>query len=114
MSSPVAGITSEDEFGANEWLVDEMYERYIVDKNSVDQSWWPVLEQRRLGVPAVEAPAADAAAEAPAAAAPVAEAPAAEVPAGETPAADAPEAPAAEAPPAAETPAAETLSLIHI
>jgi 2-oxoglutarate decarboxylase len=32
------------EFGANEWLVDEMYERYLVDKNSVDQSWWPVLE----------------------------------------------------------------------
>ncbi|WP_033372457.1 multifunctional oxoglutarate decarboxylase/oxoglutarate dehydrogenase thiamine pyrophosphate-binding subunit/dihydrolipoyllysine-residue succinyltransferase subunit [Glaciibacter superstes] len=32
------------EFGANEWLVDEMYERYLTDKNSVDQSWWPVLE----------------------------------------------------------------------
>ena len=32
------------EFGANEWLVDEMYERYLVDKNSVDQSWWPILE----------------------------------------------------------------------
>ncbi|HEV7951472.1 MAG TPA: multifunctional oxoglutarate decarboxylase/oxoglutarate dehydrogenase thiamine pyrophosphate-binding subunit/dihydrolipoyllysine-residue succinyltransferase subunit [Glaciihabitans sp.] len=48
MSSQVTGITSEDgttgEFGANEWLVDEMYERYIVDKNSVDQSWWPILE----------------------------------------------------------------------
>ncbi|WP_309712820.1 2-oxo acid dehydrogenase subunit E2, partial [Pseudolysinimonas sp.] len=49
MSSPVTGITSEEEFGANEWLVDEMYERYLADKNSVDQSWWPVLEQRRTG-----------------------------------------------------------------
>ncbi|MDH6180496.1 2-oxoglutarate decarboxylase [Microbacteriaceae bacterium SG_E_30_P1] len=35
---------SSGEFGANEWLVDEMYERYLQDKNSVDQSWWPILE----------------------------------------------------------------------
>jgi 2-oxoglutarate dehydrogenase E1 component len=32
------------EFGANEWLVDELYERFLVDRNSVDRSWWPVLE----------------------------------------------------------------------
>lgn len=32
------------EFGANEWLVDEFYERYLIDKNSVDRSWWPVLD----------------------------------------------------------------------
>nr|WP_282593721.1 multifunctional oxoglutarate decarboxylase/oxoglutarate dehydrogenase thiamine pyrophosphate-binding subunit/dihydrolipoyllysine-residue succinyltransferase subunit [Naasia sp. SYSU D00948] len=32
------------EFGANEWLVDELYERYQADKNSVDRSWWPILE----------------------------------------------------------------------
>nr|WP_307859024.1 multifunctional oxoglutarate decarboxylase/oxoglutarate dehydrogenase thiamine pyrophosphate-binding subunit/dihydrolipoyllysine-residue succinyltransferase subunit [Herbiconiux sp. SYSU D00978] len=32
------------EFGANEWLVEELYEQYLRDKNSVDQSWWPVLE----------------------------------------------------------------------
>ena len=48
MTSQVTGTTSEagasGEFGANEWLVDEMYERYIVDKNSVDESWWPILE----------------------------------------------------------------------
>ena len=31
-------------FGPNEWLVDEMYERYIKDKTSVDESWWPILE----------------------------------------------------------------------
>lgn len=48
MSSQLTGsgsdeVTSE-EFGANEWLVDEMYERYLVDKNSVDQSWWSILE----------------------------------------------------------------------
>jgi 2-oxoglutarate decarboxylase len=32
------------EFGANEWLVDELYERFLMDRNSVDKSWWPVLE----------------------------------------------------------------------
>ena len=48
MSSPITGTAPDDpnsgEFGANEWLVDELYERYLVDKNSVDKSWWPVLE----------------------------------------------------------------------
>jgi 2-oxoglutarate dehydrogenase E1 component len=48
VSSQVTGLIPEGdssgEFGANEWLVDEMYERYVVDKNSVDQSWWPILE----------------------------------------------------------------------
>src|SRR5690606_28464863 len=33
------------EVGANEWLVDEMYSRYLADKNSVDKSWWPILEK---------------------------------------------------------------------
>ncbi len=51
MSNPVTGVTPEDsasgEFGANEWLVDEMYERYIADKESVDRSWWPILESYR-------------------------------------------------------------------
>ncbi|RGE24347.1 multifunctional oxoglutarate decarboxylase/oxoglutarate dehydrogenase thiamine pyrophosphate-binding subunit/dihydrolipoyllysine-residue succinyltransferase subunit [Leucobacter sp. wl10] len=34
-----------EDFGANEWLVDELWKQYQVDKNSVDRSWWPVLEQ---------------------------------------------------------------------
>ena len=34
-----------EDFGANAWLVDELWKQYQVDKNSVDQSWWPVLEQ---------------------------------------------------------------------
>jgi 2-oxoglutarate dehydrogenase E1 component len=33
------------DFGANEWLVDELWKQYQVDKNSVDRSWWPVLEK---------------------------------------------------------------------
>ncbi len=27
-------------FGANDWLVDEMYEKYVQDPNSVDKAWW--------------------------------------------------------------------------
>jgi 2-oxoglutarate dehydrogenase E1 component len=28
------------DFGPNEWLVDELYQQYLRDKNSVDQAWW--------------------------------------------------------------------------
>ncbi|HWR84828.1 MAG TPA: hypothetical protein VN200_02415, partial [Rhodoglobus sp.] len=35
---------SSGEFGANEWLVDEMYELFQKDRNLVDKSWWPTLE----------------------------------------------------------------------
>ena len=49
MSSQITGLAPEggssNEFGANEWLVDEMYERFLADRNSVDQSWWPILEK---------------------------------------------------------------------
>ncbi len=27
-------------FGPNEWLVDELYQRYLTDKHSVDKAWW--------------------------------------------------------------------------
>ncbi|MDF9748925.1 multifunctional oxoglutarate decarboxylase/oxoglutarate dehydrogenase thiamine pyrophosphate-binding subunit/dihydrolipoyllysine-residue succinyltransferase subunit [Arthrobacter sp. ES3-54] len=33
-----------EEFGGNEWLVDELYERYQQDKNTVDAKWWPLFE----------------------------------------------------------------------
>ncbi|RCS57683.1 multifunctional oxoglutarate decarboxylase/oxoglutarate dehydrogenase thiamine pyrophosphate-binding subunit/dihydrolipoyllysine-residue succinyltransferase subunit [Microbacterium sp. JB110] len=36
--------TGEGEFGANQWLVDELYQQYRVDKNAVDKEWWPILE----------------------------------------------------------------------
>ena len=48
VSSQVTGLAAEGDsvgdFGANEWLVDEMYNRYLADKKSVDESWWPILE----------------------------------------------------------------------
>src|SRR4051794_22588120 len=48
VSSQLTGVGTDDgssgEFGANEWLVDELYEQFVQDKNSVDKSWWPILE----------------------------------------------------------------------
>nr|WP_227994331.1 multifunctional oxoglutarate decarboxylase/oxoglutarate dehydrogenase thiamine pyrophosphate-binding subunit/dihydrolipoyllysine-residue succinyltransferase subunit [Luteimicrobium xylanilyticum] len=34
-------------FGANEWLVDELYDQYRADKNSVDPAWWEFFEDYR-------------------------------------------------------------------
>ncbi|MBX3312571.1 MAG: multifunctional oxoglutarate decarboxylase/oxoglutarate dehydrogenase thiamine pyrophosphate-binding subunit/dihydrolipoyllysine-residue succinyltransferase subunit [Microbacteriaceae bacterium] len=34
----------ESSFGANEWLVEELYEQFQKDPNSVDKTWWPVLQ----------------------------------------------------------------------
>ena len=49
MSSQVTGVgvSNDGDFGANEWLVEELYEQFKIDKNSVDKSWWPVLESYR-------------------------------------------------------------------
>lgn len=44
MTTP-SGTGSEDTYGANEWLVEEMFIQWQADRNSVDQSWWPILEQ---------------------------------------------------------------------
>ncbi|WP_329583349.1 multifunctional oxoglutarate decarboxylase/oxoglutarate dehydrogenase thiamine pyrophosphate-binding subunit/dihydrolipoyllysine-residue succinyltransferase subunit [Kitasatospora sp. NBC_01250] len=108
-------------FGPNEWLVDEIYQQYLQDPNSVDRAWWdffadykpgtevtPVTQAATQAGPtptavAAPAPAATAAAGAPApAAAPVAAAAAA--PAAAAPLAAAPAAPPA--PKAAAAPAA--------
>ena len=34
-----AGVAGPD-FGANEWLVDELYQRYLADPSSVAKEWW--------------------------------------------------------------------------
>ncbi len=31
-------------FGPNEWLVDELYQRFLTDKSSVDKAWWAFFE----------------------------------------------------------------------
>ena len=70
MSSQATGVgTSNDgDFGANEWLVAEMYDQFVKDRASVDESWWPVLEayektqqDAATAAPAASAPAAPAA-----------------------------------------------------
>lgn len=34
-------------FGANEWLVDELYEQYLTDRESVDPAWWDFFADYR-------------------------------------------------------------------
>jgi len=66
VSSQLTGVGTDEgasgEFGANEWLVDEMYEQYLADKNSVDKSWWPILENyhRKVQGPQDGTPGAEA------------------------------------------------------
>ncbi|MGO2112264.1 MAG: multifunctional oxoglutarate decarboxylase/oxoglutarate dehydrogenase thiamine pyrophosphate-binding subunit/dihydrolipoyllysine-residue succinyltransferase subunit [Pseudoclavibacter sp.] len=95
------------DFGANDWLVAEMYEKFVQDRNSVDEAWWPTLEKvaaerGESGTatpvpPAASAPAASAAATSTAEAQTSAHAPAAASPAAPA---------AAPAEPSAATPAA--------
>ncbi len=54
------GSTPTGDFGANEWLVDEMYERWLTDSASVDPAWNTFFQDyRRLsdGTPSAAAPA---------------------------------------------------------
>ncbi|WP_405890058.1 multifunctional oxoglutarate decarboxylase/oxoglutarate dehydrogenase thiamine pyrophosphate-binding subunit/dihydrolipoyllysine-residue succinyltransferase subunit [Streptomyces sp. NBC_00133] len=55
-------------FGPNEWLVDEIYQQYLQDPNSVDRAWWDFFADYKPGgagataagaKPVSEAPAAD-------------------------------------------------------
>ncbi|MFZ9988122.1 MAG: 2-oxoglutarate dehydrogenase E1 subunit family protein, partial [Candidatus Nanopelagicales bacterium] len=31
---------AQGRFGPNEWLVDEIYQQYLTDRESVDPAWW--------------------------------------------------------------------------
>ncbi|UNO39960.1 multifunctional oxoglutarate decarboxylase/oxoglutarate dehydrogenase thiamine pyrophosphate-binding subunit/dihydrolipoyllysine-residue succinyltransferase subunit [Streptomyces sp. MST-110588] len=92
-------------FGPNEWLVDEIYQQYLQDPNSVDRAWWDFFADYKPGAGATApssasegSPATQATGTAPAA--PGAAAPSAPA----APAAQQPAPPAAE--PAAARPAA--------
>src|ERR1700722_2988468 len=37
---PSNGSVGQADFGPNQWLVDELYQRYQADPGSVDQAWW--------------------------------------------------------------------------
>ncbi|WP_367044931.1 multifunctional oxoglutarate decarboxylase/oxoglutarate dehydrogenase thiamine pyrophosphate-binding subunit/dihydrolipoyllysine-residue succinyltransferase subunit [Streptomyces sp. Je 1-332] len=91
-------------FGPNEWLVDEIYQQYLQDPNSVDRAWWDFFADYKPGASSSPAaapakPAGDAAAGAAATTSPAA-------PAAAAPAAPAKPAPAAPAAPAAKPAAA--------
>ncbi|WP_326591621.1 multifunctional oxoglutarate decarboxylase/oxoglutarate dehydrogenase thiamine pyrophosphate-binding subunit/dihydrolipoyllysine-residue succinyltransferase subunit [Streptomyces brevispora] len=121
-------------FGPNEWLVDEIYQQYLQDPNSVDRAWWDFFADYKPGTsgtadkpvpgaaaagaaaptaPAVTAPTATNHTAPAAPAPPVVQAPAAPVAPAPAPAAAAPVAPAVPAPvkaapaPAAPAPAAK-------
>ncbi|WP_069815526.1 multifunctional oxoglutarate decarboxylase/oxoglutarate dehydrogenase thiamine pyrophosphate-binding subunit/dihydrolipoyllysine-residue succinyltransferase subunit [Streptomyces sp. TP-A0874] len=80
-------------FGPNEWLVDEIYQQYLQDPNSVDRAWWDFFADYKPGTengteadpalqvqaapPAVAEPASPEPAAKPAAAPPAPKAPAA-------------------------------------
>ncbi|MFF8535305.1 multifunctional oxoglutarate decarboxylase/oxoglutarate dehydrogenase thiamine pyrophosphate-binding subunit/dihydrolipoyllysine-residue succinyltransferase subunit [Streptomyces sp. SAS_267] len=104
-----AGKNPAAAFGANEWLVDEIYQQYLQDPNSVDRAWWDFFADYKPGAPAASAPAGTAAAGAAGTTTPAA--PAAPVPPAARQAppqapAQAPAAPAPAAAPAAPKPAA--------
>src|SRR6266516_4401639 len=54
--------TSAD-FGPNEWLVDELYQRYLDDPGSVDRAWWNFFAdyQPPAGAPGSAGPSGTAA-----------------------------------------------------
>ncbi|WP_285757534.1 multifunctional oxoglutarate decarboxylase/oxoglutarate dehydrogenase thiamine pyrophosphate-binding subunit/dihydrolipoyllysine-residue succinyltransferase subunit [Nocardiopsis ansamitocini] len=37
------------DFGPNEWLVDELYQKYLRDPNSVDKAWWNFFADYKSG-----------------------------------------------------------------
>ncbi|NEB94558.1 2-oxoglutarate dehydrogenase E1 subunit family protein, partial [Streptomyces bauhiniae] len=57
-----AGKNAAAAFGPNEWLVDEIYQQYLQDPNSVDRAWWDFFADYKPGAPAASAPAGTAAA----------------------------------------------------
>jgi 2-oxoglutarate decarboxylase len=57
--NPKSPNPSNADFGANEWLVEELYQRYLADPSSVDRAWWSFFADYR---PALSAPANGAAA----------------------------------------------------
>jgi 2-oxoglutarate dehydrogenase E1 component len=44
------------EFGTNEWLVDEIYQQYLKDPQSVDRAWWDFFADYRQGEPSAPLP----------------------------------------------------------
>ena len=64
MRGKIVAVKPPDQFGPNDWLVDELYQQFLVDRTSVDQAWWDFFEGftptevfgQALPEPAVEPP----------------------------------------------------------
>ncbi|WP_242619091.1 2-oxoglutarate dehydrogenase E1 subunit family protein, partial [Actinomadura fibrosa] len=57
-SSQTSADPKITDFGANEWLVDELYQKYLEDPNSVDEAWWNFFSDYEPGTrPASVTPA---------------------------------------------------------
>ena len=67
---------SQNEFGANQWLVEEMYEQWVTNPDAVDKEWWPILERFHSAQSANPTSAPVAATAAPVSATPAPSAPA--------------------------------------
>ncbi|HCE60504.1 MAG TPA: multifunctional oxoglutarate decarboxylase/oxoglutarate dehydrogenase thiamine pyrophosphate-binding subunit/dihydrolipoyllysine-residue succinyltransferase subunit, partial [Janibacter terrae] len=63
-----------DDFGPNEWLVDELYQQFTQDRNSVDKAWWEFFENYTPGQAGGSSNGTTAKGDAPAASAPAAKA----------------------------------------
>ncbi|MGW3142489.1 2-oxoglutarate dehydrogenase E1 subunit family protein, partial [Streptomyces sp. NPDC001139] len=72
-----AGKNPAAAFGPNEWLVDEIYQQYLQDPNSVDRAWWDFFADYKPGAAASAPAAAESTTAAPAAPAAAPAAPAA-------------------------------------
>ncbi|HTX28300.1 MAG TPA: multifunctional oxoglutarate decarboxylase/oxoglutarate dehydrogenase thiamine pyrophosphate-binding subunit/dihydrolipoyllysine-residue succinyltransferase subunit [Streptosporangiaceae bacterium] len=102
-----AGVSSQANFGANEWLVEELYQKYLADPSSVDRAWWsffadyaPARPNGTGPQPIITTPAQ------PSQVAPQAVRPSLDTPAPQPPAPAPPPAPAATAAPPAPAPRA--------
>ena len=59
MLSSSSNGNNQADFGANEWLVAEMYAQWLENPDSIDRSWIPILEryqQTQAGAPSSTAP----------------------------------------------------------
>ncbi|GLY73052.1 multifunctional oxoglutarate decarboxylase/oxoglutarate dehydrogenase thiamine pyrophosphate-binding subunit/dihydrolipoyllysine-residue succinyltransferase subunit [Actinoallomurus iriomotensis] len=111
-SSRSSADQTTPDFGPNEWLVDELYQKYLEDPNSVDRAWWNFFADYQPDRPAKATDGAAASPPTPAPATPSAATPVpkqkpAAAPAAKAepkPAAKAPEKPAKKAAPAPQIP----------
>ncbi|GLX01786.1 multifunctional oxoglutarate decarboxylase/oxoglutarate dehydrogenase thiamine pyrophosphate-binding subunit/dihydrolipoyllysine-residue succinyltransferase subunit [Microtetraspora sp. NBRC 16547] len=85
MSSESSRTNPLASFGQNEWLVDELYQKYLQDPESVDKAWWHFFADYNGTGKATTAAGATAVAAPPSPPSPAAKAPAAPAPAAAKP-----------------------------